>query len=109
MATAHLRYHYEPEGWWAESPEFPDYSAFGASLEEVRELAHDGLRFFTEDDELVILDPISELLTAVSMSLGVTPQEAEVAEYFTGKPLLQYTDPDESTKPEAIDAHLAAA
>lgn len=100
MATAHLRYHYEPEGWWAESIEFPDYSAFAASLDELRLLAHEGLRFFAEDDELEIIDPISELLAAASLSAGVTPRESEISEYVTGEPIIQYTD---------LDSTLAAA
>jgi predicted RNase H-like HicB family nuclease len=59
MAEAHVTYHYESDGWWAESPEHPEYSAFGASLFEVRLLAHEGLRFLTEDESLTVVDPFS--------------------------------------------------
>jgi len=58
MAIAHVNYHYEPGGWWAESPEYPGYSAWGANLAEVRLLAHEGLKFYAEDADLVVIDPI---------------------------------------------------
>lgn len=61
MAIAHLTYEYSPEGWWAESPEFPGYSAFGASLVEVRLLAHEGLPFFADDGALTVIDPFTTL------------------------------------------------
>ena len=107
MATAHLRYRYEPEGWWAESPEYPGFSAFGASLDEVRLLADEGLRFFAEDDSLEIVEPISELLTAVavSASVGVDPGEAGIPLlYMTGSPLREYVEPDESRSEEPLTA-----
>lgn len=100
MATAHLRYHYEPEGWWAESEEYPGYSAFGASLEEVRLLAHEGLRFFAEDDDLEVVDPISDLLTASSLTVGVDPEAAAITGYLVGTALLRFSSPDTSQSEE---------
>ena len=42
-------YHYEPEGWWAESPELPGFSAAGATFDEVRQQAHEGAAFFADE------------------------------------------------------------
>jgi predicted RNase H-like HicB family nuclease len=76
MATAHVRYHYDPEGWWADSPEFPEYSAFGATLDEVRLLARDGLRFLAEDDALNVVDEFSLLTPTPALTCGVEIEEA---------------------------------
>jgi hypothetical protein len=38
-----VRYHHEPEGWWAETDALPNYSAAGASFEAVRDLVRAGL------------------------------------------------------------------
>lgn len=52
MTNARLIYHYEPEGWWVESPEYPEYTAFGGSREEVRCLAMEGLPYFADNPDL---------------------------------------------------------
>jgi predicted RNase H-like HicB family nuclease len=41
-----VQYRREPEGWWAESPELPGFSAAGEDFAEVRRLAREGLQFF---------------------------------------------------------------
>ena len=43
MDPLRVIYHREPEGWWAESPEVPGWSAAGATYEEVRALVDEGL------------------------------------------------------------------
>jgi predicted RNase H-like HicB family nuclease len=55
MATAHVTYHYEPEGWWVESAEYPGYTAFAASRDEATALAREGLPFFARDEDLIVL------------------------------------------------------
>lgn len=50
MRTARVIYHQEPEGWWAESPEVPGWSAAGESFDELRGLAEEGVRFFAEEE-----------------------------------------------------------
>ncbi len=47
MSEVRIRYHQEPEGWWADSPDLPGFSAAGETLEEVRELASAGVEFAT--------------------------------------------------------------
>lgn len=54
MRTIRIRYHREPDGWWADSPDLDGYVAAGESLTEVRDLAKDGIPFFTEDDDVEI-------------------------------------------------------
>lgn len=46
-----VRCHYEPEGWWAESPQAPGYSAAGSTLEELQERVESGLRFYFDDEQ----------------------------------------------------------
>lgn len=43
-------YHHEPDGWWAESVDVQGWTAVGESFDEVRNLAHEGLPFFLEED-----------------------------------------------------------
>jgi predicted RNase H-like HicB family nuclease len=43
-----MEYHCEPEGWWAVSDDLPGFSAAGATLDEVRKLAHSGAEFYLE-------------------------------------------------------------
>jgi predicted RNase H-like HicB family nuclease len=52
-----MEYHWEPEGWWAESPDLPGFSAAGQTFTEVQAQAHEGAQFFA-DQELVIEDTI---------------------------------------------------
>lgn len=56
VSTATVIYHHEPDGqWWAESPDVDGFTAVGATLSEVRELARSGIPFYldVEDVELV--------------------------------------------------------
>jgi predicted RNase H-like HicB family nuclease len=50
MRQARVIYHEEAQGWWAESPEVPGWSAAGGSFDEVRALAEEGLPFFEEEE-----------------------------------------------------------
>jgi predicted RNase H-like HicB family nuclease len=47
-ATVIMEYHHEPEGWWADSDDLPGFTAVGATLDEVRELAHSGAEFYLQ-------------------------------------------------------------
>jgi predicted RNase H-like HicB family nuclease len=50
-----MEYHQEPEGWWADSPDLPGFSAAGPTLADVREQAHEGAEYFA-GEELTIED-----------------------------------------------------
>jgi predicted RNase H-like HicB family nuclease len=54
VKTIHVIYHREPDGWWAESPDIPEWSAGGETYEEVRELSEDGVRFALERDDVKV-------------------------------------------------------
>jgi predicted RNase H-like HicB family nuclease len=48
MTQVTIRYHQEPEGWWADSDQIPGWTAVGATFGEVSELARDAVRTFVE-------------------------------------------------------------
>jgi predicted RNase H-like HicB family nuclease len=52
MHTIRVIYHRERDGWWAESPDVEGWSAAGATYDEVRALAEDGIAFALEDDDI---------------------------------------------------------
>ena len=73
MRTIRVRYeHEEGSGWTAESPDAPDYLAYGATFEEVRRLAPEGLPKFI-DEPVVIYDPT--LQAAVNRARGAELQQ----------------------------------
>ena len=49
--------------WWAESPEFPEWSGGAASLDEARILAHEGLYFMGASS---VIDPFLMPLAQVT-------------------------------------------
>jgi predicted RNase H-like HicB family nuclease len=50
MRKVRVIYHLDDDGWWAESPDVPGWTGVGDSFDEVRDLAHEGLPFFAEED-----------------------------------------------------------
>ena len=52
--TVRVLYHEESDGWWAESPDIPRWTAFGATFDEVHQLAEEGVRFALEDDTVEV-------------------------------------------------------
>jgi predicted RNase H-like HicB family nuclease len=53
MTMVHVSYRYEDEGWWAESPDVPGWTAAGESFREVREMARAGIIEFLGEDTLI--------------------------------------------------------
>jgi predicted RNase H-like HicB family nuclease len=47
MKIVHVRYHFEDDGWWAESEDLKGWTAVGATFEEVRKMARAGVTEFT--------------------------------------------------------------
>ncbi len=43
VRTVRVLYRAERDGWWAESPDLPGYTAVGKDYGEVRRLTHEGL------------------------------------------------------------------
>jgi len=64
MDVIRVIYHCEPEGWWAESPDVAGWYAAGASYDETRALAVEGIPFALERDdvELEHFVPESDLM-----------------------------------------------
>lgn len=54
MREVRIHYHWEPEGWWAESPDLPGFSAAGATFNEVRDLAVGGVEFAVDEPVVII-------------------------------------------------------
>jgi predicted RNase H-like HicB family nuclease len=54
MIFVHVIYHHEADGWWADSPEGPGWTATADSVDKLRALAEDGVRFALDDVSLVI-------------------------------------------------------
>ncbi len=71
-----MEYHCEPEGWWAESPDLPGFSAAGATFEEVREQAHAGAEFYLEEpaevEDRVPIELGAQQNTAPTTHVGVS-------------------------------------
>ncbi len=51
MTGVRIRYHNEPEGWWADSPDLPGFSAAGETFTEVRDMAIRGVEFATDEPD----------------------------------------------------------
>ncbi len=74
MRTAKVVYRAEPDGWWAESPDFPGYTAFGREYGEVRQLVREGLPHFADEtleySEEVIAPSVSKDLVTFTYGLS---------------------------------------
>jgi len=82
MKRATVIYHYESEGWWAESPEYPDYGAAGASLSDVQVLVREGLPWHV-GAPVEICDGLQGIATGVTVSSRVKEMPATKA--FVGQ------------------------
>lgn len=69
MLRAKVIYHFEPEGWWAESTDYPGYTAFGKSLGVVRALVAEGLPLFADDPALEIDDGFDRASTVAYFAI----------------------------------------
>jgi predicted RNase H-like HicB family nuclease len=49
MKSIAIRYHQEPDGWWAESEALPGWTAVGGNLDEVRAQAASAVRAFVDE------------------------------------------------------------
>lgn len=48
--------HRETDGWWAEAPELPGFSAAAATIDSLREVTRDGLAFHLDDEPFAIFE-----------------------------------------------------
>jgi predicted RNase H-like HicB family nuclease len=72
--TVRMRYHHEPEGWWADSPDVAGFTAVGADIAEVRTLVKEGIRFHLETDDVEIYEDVVDrsLPAVVEIHLDAT-------------------------------------
>ncbi len=54
MQVVPVLYHQESDGWWADSPSVAGWSATAATLDELRQLIEDGIRFALESDAVLV-------------------------------------------------------
>jgi len=54
MTRVRVIYHHEADGWWADSPEISGWTATAASVDELRSLAEEGVRFALDDPTVQI-------------------------------------------------------
>lgn len=86
MRIVHVRYHFETEGWWAESADLPGWTAVGSSYEDVRRMARTGVAEFAGRDALVEEEGVS----FIAMSGGV-PGWTGTVQNSAGRSVLRFT------------------
>ena len=64
MKAVRVIYHYEDGSWWAESPDVERWTAGGASYDEVRKLAEDGVRFALDREDVEVEHYLPERFAA---------------------------------------------
>jgi predicted RNase H-like HicB family nuclease len=70
MRTVIVRYHQEPEGWWAETDVLPTFSAAGASYEEVKERVREALPDLL-GEPVELLEDVTEVGAEVPVTFHV--------------------------------------
>lgn len=51
MTPVNVIYHQAGDGWWADSPGIPGWTATADTIDELRSIAEAGVRFALEDDD----------------------------------------------------------
>ena len=75
-----IQYHHESEGWWAESPDAPGFTAAAPTFNEVREQARAGVSFHLERDDLTFAETGVPTVSQWSLSYTVTATNEYVRE-----------------------------
>jgi predicted RNase H-like HicB family nuclease len=74
-------YHSESGAWWAESPRIPEWTATAETLDELRALVEDGVRFALERDDVVVEHMLTYgIETAAAIIFDFAAGETVVAE-----------------------------
>ncbi len=73
MRIVTVLFHHDPDGWWAESPDVPGYTAAAADPTELSSLVHQGLREFL--DEQLLINEVGGRVVA-SWTSGAAPLAA---------------------------------
>jgi predicted RNase H-like HicB family nuclease len=102
MRTVKVIYHSEQDGWWAESPDFPGYTAVGATRAEVREHVLEGIPDMVGEEELENLELVEVDRKVPTLRSGNPLTQSfgfsfEVTEWL-GKPLADLSDSKKTGK-----------
>lgn len=86
MQKVRVIYHSEPDGWWAETPDFPGYTAVGATFKKVRELVFEGIPDLAgrELEELHLEESAPSLRTGDSLTGTLLGLSLEETVWFRG-------------------------
>jgi len=91
-------YHHDPDAWWADSPMVEGWTATASTLDELRALIEEGVRF--------ALDDALDIVVEHTLDYGVSKQVAVVFDFVTGQPV---TNADVwSSVARSADPQLAA-
>jgi|SRR5215211_7358683 len=96
MQTVKVIYHAEQDGWWAELPDFPGYTAVGATQAEVREHVLEGIPDMVEValEDLQLMEVVRNVIPILTSGNPLTQGfgfSFEVTEWFR-KPLADLSD-----------------
>lgn len=78
MRRVRLEYHADKGSWWADSPDAPGFTAVGETLDELRQLAREGIRFFLGEEVLVTDDTSVRTAGPVVAVVNTTSSEVIV-------------------------------
>ena len=94
MDPVPVLYHRESDGWWADSPAVPGWSATASTLDELRSLVEDGVRFALESNEVVVFHVLAPGLTPPGLRFDFIGHEvivvARAGEAVAADPALQF-------------------
>jgi predicted RNase H-like HicB family nuclease len=103
MRTVKVIYHSEQDGWWAELPDFPGYTAVGATRAEVREHVLEGIPDMVGEEgleDLQFMEVVRNVVPILSSGNPLTQSfgfSFEVTERFQ-KPLADLSDSKKTGK-----------
>jgi predicted RNase H-like HicB family nuclease len=75
MEIVPVVYHEDPDGWWADSPAVPGWTATAPTLNDLRARVEEGVRFALERDDVIVDHVLSDTRLApivFDFSLGET-------------------------------------
>ena len=100
MKTVRVRYHFESNGWWADSEDLAGWTAAGATFEEVREQARGGVAAFAGEGAMIIEEGVPVATFAgIWRPLNATVEPA-IRAWTTGASNLPQSSPGAGLVPQ---------
>src|SRR6266545_856942 len=72
VRSIRVRYHFEPEGWWAESEDLPGWTAAGKDFAEVREQVRVGIAEFVSEPVSIVEKGVPEPISMAGVWVALT-------------------------------------